>query len=159
MLDRFLATDTSKTLLFQRIALGIIILPHGMQKALGWFGGYGFDNTMTYFTDHLGVPAPFALLVILGESLGAFALIVGAGTRLTALGVVATMAGAILMEHLPYGFFMNWSGTQGGEGFELHLLAIALAIPLVIRGGGAYAVDTLVRQIATHRTRTAFATV
>lgn len=141
MLDRLLQTDSSRTRFFQRVALGAILLPHGLQKTAGWFGGYGFDGTMAYFTDALGVPAPLAVLVILAESLGAIALIAGAGTRIAAFGVVATMLGAIFMVHLPHGFFMNWSGAQAGEGIELHLLAIALAIPLVISGGGAYALD------------------
>lgn len=141
MLDKLLATDDSRARFFQRMVLGAVILPHGLQKVFGWFGGYGFDGTLAFFTDTLGVPAPLAVLVILADSLGALALIVGLGTRLAAAGTIATMAGAILLWHLPHGFFMNWGGTQAGEGFEFHLLALALAIPLAIKGGGAYAAD------------------
>jgi putative oxidoreductase len=143
MLERLLATDRSSTLLVQRVALGLVILPHGLQKLLGWWGGYGIDGTMAFFTDTLGVPAPLGALVIASDSLGALALIVGLGTRLAAFGTIATMLGAILLWHLPNGFFMNWSGTQAGEGFELHLLALALALPLAVRGGGRYALDTV----------------
>lgn len=141
MLDKFLATDHSRSLLFQRLILGAVLLPHGLQKTVGAFGGYGFHGTLDYFTGSLGVPAPLAVLVFLAESLGATALILGLGTRLAAFGAIATMLGAVFLTHLPYGFFMNWTGAQGGEGFEFHLLAIALAVPLLVRGGGALSVD------------------
>ena len=141
MLDTILTTDSSKTRFLQRLVLGAVLLPHGLQKTVGWFGGFGFDGTMSYFTDTMGIPAPLAVLVILAESLGAIALIAGIGTRVAAFGALATMVGAVLLTHLPNGFFMNWYGAQAGEGFEFHLLAIALALPLVIRGGGAYSLD------------------
>jgi putative oxidoreductase len=62
-------------------------------------------------------------------------------SRLTAFGVTLTMVGAIAMVHAPNGFFMNWSGTLAGEGYEFHLLALALSLPLVVRGGGAWSID------------------
>lgn len=141
LLERFFATDRDRTLLFQRLLLGAIIFPHGAQKLLGWFGGYGYAGTMQFFTDAVGLPAPIALLVILAESLGALALVFGAGTRLAAFGIAAVMVGAIFTTHLEHGFFMNWFGAQKGEGFEFHLLALALALPLAIRGGGLFSVD------------------
>ena len=140
-MKRFLQTDASWPLLLQRLVLGAVLLPHGLQKVFGWFGGYGWDGTMGYFTSALGVPAPLAALVILAESLGALALILGAGTRLAAVGAIATMLGAVFMVHAPNGFFMNWGGTAAGEGFEYHLLAIGLALPLAIRGGGLASID------------------
>lgn len=140
-LRRFLQTDRSRTLLAQRVLLGLVMFPHGAQKLLGWFGGHGFTGTMGYFTGALHIPAPVAFLVILGESLGALALVLGLGTRLAAFGVAAIMLGAAVT-HVDQGFFMNWFGAQKGEGFEYHLLALALAIPLVVRGGGAGALDT-----------------
>jgi putative oxidoreductase len=141
MLRRFFDTNHSWVLLVQRVVLGVVMLPHGLQKLFGSFGGFGFDGTMAFFTDHLGIPALLALLVILAESIGALALVLGAGTRLAAVGILATMLGAIFLSHAPNGFFMNWSGTQAGEGFEFHLLALALALPLVIQGGGYLSVD------------------
>lgn len=140
LLDRFLATDSDRTLLVQRVVLGAVMLPHGAQKLLGWFGGHGFAGTMGYFTASLHIPAPFAFLVVVAESLGAVGLLLGAGTRLTALGMVAVMIGAA-STHLDAGFFMNWFGAQQGEGFEYHLLALALAVPLLVRGGGQLSVD------------------
>jgi putative oxidoreductase len=138
-----LETPNDTTLFFQRLVLALVIGAHGLQKAFGWFGGYGFEGTMQFFTQTLHVPAPLALLVILGETLGVLGLVFGAGTRIAAAGVTASMLGAIAMVHLKYGFFMNWGGNQAGEGFELHLLALALSLPLLVRGAGAYAFDTL----------------
>src|SRR6478752_2664837 len=141
-MTRFFQTDRSATLFFQRLVLALVILPHGAQKLLGWFGGYGFEGTMGFFTGALGIPAALAVLVILGESLGALGLAFGAFTRLSAFGIAATMLGAVFMTHAPNGFFMNWTGQQPGEGFEYHLLALALALPLIVRGGGSLAVDS-----------------
>jgi putative oxidoreductase len=136
-----LSTQRDRTLLVQRVALGLIMLPHGAQKLLGWFGGYGFSGTMGFFTDTMHVPAPLALLIIVAESIGAIGLVLGAGTRLAALGIAAVMLGAIFTTHIHVGFFMNWYGNQPGEGLEYHLLALALALPLVLRGGGALSID------------------
>lgn len=151
MLERFLTTDHSKTAFAQRVLLGAVMLPHGAQKLLGSLGGYGFAGTMGYFTGTLHLPWLLAFLVILSESLGSLLLVIGLGTRLAAFGVVATMIGAVLTTHLQVGFFMNWFGAQTGEGFEYHLLALALAVPLVVRGGGAWALDRQLLASAQHR--------
>lgn len=152
MYSRIFDTPHSRTLLAQRLVLGLVMFPHGAQKLLGWFGGYGFAATLSYFTDTLHIPAPIASLVIVIESFGSLALVLGLGTRLAALGTAAVMIGAVLMSHLPYGFFMNWFGNQKGEGFEYHLLALALAVPLVVKGGGAWALDRLIGRLARSRT-------
>ena len=129
-----------------RVILGCVILPHGAQKLFGWFGGFGFTNTMTYFTQTAGLPWIIAFLIIMGESLGSLGLIVGFFTRLSALGLICIMAGAIITVHIPNGFFMNWFGKQAGEGFEYHLLVIGMSIPLLISGGGKYSVDMLIHK-------------
>jgi putative oxidoreductase len=139
-MKRFLATNNSGVLLFQRVILGLVMLPHGMQKLLGWWGGYGWDATIGAFGG-MGIPYPAAVLVILGESLGSLGLIAGFLTRLCALGIVAIQLGAVAMVHSQFGFFMNWAGTQKGEGIEYGLLALALAIPLMIWGGGKASFD------------------
>jgi putative oxidoreductase len=146
-MNRFFQTDEqSWALLVQRVVLALVILPHGAQKLLGWFGGYGLDGTMGFFVDTMHIPAPIALLVILGESIGAVMLALGLATRLSALGISVIMAGAMLTSHAQHGFFMNWFGNQQGEGIEFHLLALALGVPLLIWGGGRYAIDSLVQR-------------
>ena len=124
MLNKLLVTkdDFSTTIL--RIVLGLVIFPHGAQKLLGWFGGYGFSGTMHHFTGTMGIPYILALLAILAESFGAVGLIVGLGTRIAALGIAITIGVAALMGHVQHGFFMNWFGKQAGEGFEYHLLVV-----------------------------------
>ena len=130
-----------------RVILGCVIFPHGAQKLFGWFGGFGFTNTMTYFTQTAGLPWIIAFLVVIGESLGSIGLIVGFLTRLSALGLICIMMGAIITVHIPNGFFMNWFGKQAGEGFEYHLLVSGMSIPLLINGGGKYSVDILINKI------------
>jgi putative oxidoreductase len=140
-LARLFATNDALTPLVLRTTLGVVMFPHGAQKALGWFGGGGFAGTMDFLTAKAGLPAPVAFLVIAIEFLGSLALLAGFATRLAALGVVAVMIGAILTVHAPNGFFMNWAGTQAGEGFEYHLLAIGIGTALLVAGGGRASVD------------------
>lgn len=116
------------------------MFPHGMQKLLGWWGGFGWDGTRGYF-DSMGIPYPMGALAVVGESLGCLGLMAGFLTRLCAFGIVAIQVGAVLMTHLPHGFFMNWNGNHKGEGFEYALLALALAVPLMVWGGGKASVD------------------
>ena len=129
-----------------RVILGCVMFPHGAQKLFGWFGGFGFTNTMTYFTQTTGLPWIIAFLIVMGESLGSLGLILGFFTRLSALGLICIMVGAIITVHIPNGFFMNWFGKQAGEGFEYHLLVIGMSIPLLISGGGKYSVDMLIHK-------------
>jgi putative oxidoreductase len=132
--------DTGATI--ARLALAAILFPHGAQHALGWFGGYGFAGTHAWMTHTLGFPAPLAALAIVVELIAPLALLVGLGGRLAALGLIGVMAGAI-STHLASGFFMNWFGRlpAGQEGFEYHLLVIALCAVVVVKGSGALSLD------------------
>ncbi len=145
LFSSLVATGDSLAPLFLRLSLGFMILPHGLQKTFGWFGGYGFNGTMGYLTNTVGAPWIFALLAILAESVGGLMLITGVGTRLAALGVGSVMVVAA-MTHWSNGFFMNWSGVQKGEGIEFHLLAVGIAVALLIMGGGKFSVDSLFRR-------------
>lgn len=140
MFHKLVGTTQDVTLTMLRLVLGVVFFAHGAQKMLGWFGGYGFHDTMGFFT-HIGLPAPVAFLVICTEFFGGLGLVVGFLTRIAALGIGCEMIGAIFMVHLPNGFFMNWSGNQKGEGYEYHLLAIAIAAVLLLRGAGAFSAD------------------
>ncbi len=144
MLAKLFRTDGGWSPFILRVFLGIVIFPHGAQKIFGWFGGYGFAGTMANFTDRMHIPWFFALLAILAESLGSWGLIIGFLTRIAAFGVLCNMIVAILLVHLPNGFFMNWGGKQKGEGFEYHLLAIGMCIAVMIAGGGKWSVDRLI---------------
>jgi putative oxidoreductase len=149
-LRKFFHTDDSTTHLILRVILGCVIFYHGGQKLMGWFGGHGFDGTMGFFTEKMGIPAVIAFLVIIGESFGALGLITGFLTRLSAAGVAMIMLGAIAMVHWNNGISMNWMGKQAGEGFEYHLLALGLAIPLILYGGGKFSVDQIVEKKFLH---------
>lgn len=139
--QRLLATDGSTVPAIARITLGAVMLPHGLQKAFGMFGGYGFEGTMGFFTETVGLPWILGFLAIVAESAGALALIVGAASRLAAFGIGSVMLGAVVTSHLPHGFFMNWSGAQAGEGFEFHILAIGLAAIVMVAGAGRASID------------------
>jgi len=144
MIRKIFETDNDSAALALRLLLGIVFFPHGAQKVLGWFGGAGFSGTMESFTVKMGIPAIFALLAILAESAGAIGLITGFFTRIAAFGIFCNMIVAIAMVHFKNGFFMNWFLKQQGEGFEYHLLAIAIAVALMIKGGGRWSVDGLI---------------
>jgi putative oxidoreductase len=124
-----------------RLVLGIVFFAHGAQKMLGWFGGYGFRGTMGFFTQNMHIPAAFAFLAIAAEFFGGLGLIVGLLTRVAAFGITVNMLVAIFTVHLANGFFMNWTGQQKGEGFEYHLLVLAMTVALMIRGAGAFSLD------------------
>ncbi|MGA2041572.1 MAG: DoxX family protein [Bryobacteraceae bacterium] len=140
MWQKLLKTRDSFPLAIIRLMLGLVMFPHGAQKMLGWFGGHGFSGTMGFFT-HQGIPAPLAFLAIAAEFLGGLGLILGFLSRIAAFGVLCNMVVAVLTVHLHNGFFMNWAGTNKGEGFEYHLLAIAMALAVMIGGAGAPSVD------------------
>jgi putative oxidoreductase len=140
MLRKLTATNKDVIPLILRLTLGLVMFPHGAQKALGWFGGGGFNATLQGMTK-MGLPAAIVVTVMVAEFLGSLGLIFGFLTRLSALGIISVMLGAIFTVHRQYGFFMNWMGNQAGEGFEFHLLAIGIAIAVLIRGGGAFSID------------------
>src|SRR3954470_15119688 len=144
-LQSLVATGDSFAATALRLALGIMILPHGLQKTLGWFGGYGFKGTMGYLTGTVGAPWIFAFLAILAESIGGLMLITGFGTRFAALGLAGVMLVAAA-QHRSNGFFMNWTGAQKGEGIEFHLLALGMIVALFVLGGGKWSLDRLLTQ-------------
>lgn len=140
-LSAILATTDEVAPFLARLTLGLIMFPHGAQKVLGWFGGYGFAGTMGFFHGKMGLPVALAALAIFTEFLGSLGLLSGLLSRLSALGIAIMMLVAIVMVHLPNGFFMNWNGDQKGEGFEYHLLVLGLSLIVLFRGGGAWSFD------------------
>ena len=143
MFRKLIATDNDIATTVLRLVLGVIFFAHGAQKALGWFGGYGFTGTMGFFTGFLHIPAAFAVLAVAAEFLGGLGLIFGLLTRVAAFGPFCNMIVAVAMIHGQFGFWMNWTGAQKGEGYEYHLLLLAASALLMIRGAGAASVDRL----------------
>jgi putative oxidoreductase len=141
MLSKILRTSDDKILTVLRLALAIVVFPHGAQKVLGWFGGFGISGTYGFLTQQMHIPAVLAILVFAAEFLGPIGLFVGFLSRIAAFGIAVDFAVALFLVHLPNGFFMNWSGQQKGEGIEFFFLAIGIAIAIMIGGGGAWSVD------------------
>jgi putative oxidoreductase len=141
MLRKLTATDNSSAIAILRLVLGVVFFAHGAQKMLGWFGGYGFTATMNAFTGSMHIPAFFAFLAIAAEFFGGLGLILGLFTRVAAFGIAVNMLVAVVKVHSQFGFFANWTGTQKGEGYEFHLLVLAMCTFLMIRGAGPASLD------------------
>lgn len=149
-LAALVATDFALAPLILRLALAVVVFPHGAQKVLGWWGGYGIEGTMGYFAS-LGLPAVFGALAIASDFLGPLALASGFFGRVAAFGTAMVMLFATLLEHAQYGFFMNWGGNLAGEGYEFHLLGLGIALALMVTGSGALSVDRLLHRRLTGR--------
>ncbi len=141
MKNKIFKTNNDWTGLVTRLTIGLILFPHGAQKMLGIFGGYGFNGTMRFFTGTMHLPGLIGFLVILIEFIGSLSLIAGFASRLWSALVIIEMLGAVVTTHLKNGFFMNWAGTQKGEGYEFHLLIIGLALAILINGSGKFSAD------------------
>src|SRR5437870_4657591 len=148
MIRKLYATDDNTATVILRLVLGVVFFAHGAQKMLGWFGGFGFAATMAMFTGMMHIPAPLAFLAIAAEFFGGLGLILGCLTRVAASGIGINMLVAIVTVHGTFGLFMNWTGAQQGEGFEYHLLVLAMVAFLMIRGAGAFSVDRTLTRIA-----------
>jgi len=146
MFKKLVNTDNDIATLVIRVMLGVVFFPHGMQKLLGWYGGYGFTGSMGFFTDTLHIPAIFAFLAIMAEGLGSLGLITGLLTRVAAFGIGVNMVVAVYMLHWQHGFFMNWFGKQQGEGYEYHLLVIGIGLALLVTGAGKWSVDKVIAE-------------
>jgi putative oxidoreductase len=144
MLWNLFSTDPDWTLTVIRVVLGAVFFAHGAQKVLGWFGGAGFKETLRTMHEFLHLPVPLALLAMSSEFLGGVGLMFGLLSRVAAIGICVTMLSAIVMVHGRNGLFMDWLGDRKGHGIEYHLLAIAMAIAIVVRGAGAASLDRLV---------------
>jgi putative oxidoreductase len=140
MFKAFLRTDNSPALLFIRLALGVVMFPHGAQKVLGWFGGPGFAKTLQAFAG-MGFPMWSVIVLMVVESLGSLLLVAGFLTRLWAIGIGTSITICMFTQHVQHGFFLNWLGQQRGEGFEYHILVIGICLALLIKGGGMLSVD------------------
>ena len=151
MKNRLFNTNDDWTGLIIRLTVGLVILPHGAQKMLGLFGGYGFTGTMGYFTGTLNLPWLIALMVIVIEFMGALAIIAGFATRIWSALTVVLMLGIIFTSHVDNGFFMNWFANQKGEGYEYHLLVIGLSLAAILNGAGKYSLEKVVFSTSGNR--------
>ena len=139
--QRLFRTSNDLTLTIARLMLALVFLGHGSQKMLGWFGGLGYSRTLVMFEDTMGIPPVLTTMAMIAEVFGGLGLLFGLLTRVAASGVLVVMMVAPLANGLYVRFFMNWTGRNPGEGFEYHLLAIALILVVLVHGAGALSVD------------------
>jgi len=146
MFTWMVGTDGDWVITMVRIALGVVFFAHGAQMALGWFGGAGLQSTVRAFRENLRIPAPLALLSVAAEFLGGLGLIVGLLSRIAALGIAVVMIVALISVHWKFGFFMDWYGDKKGHGIEYHILVLALALAVMIKGAGSFSLDQVLYQ-------------
>ncbi len=139
-----LTTNSNIGFTIARVTLGLVLFPHGAQKLLGLFGGYGFSATIDFLTTQMGLPAIVAFSVIMIEFFGSVSLLLGFLSRLWALSIAGMFIGIIITTQLDHGFFMNWLGNQAGEGYEYSLLVIGLASTIMVNGSGQWSIDSLI---------------
>jgi putative oxidoreductase len=148
MIHQLLQTSTDYVYLFLRVVAGVIIFPYGAQKLLGWFndfgGGVGIKASLTQFKKKK-IPPLFAWMVILGQSLGSIALIIGFSGRIAAAGNIIIFTGA-LIQHLPDGWVLNWTGKKRGEGVEYFVLLLSILFIIAIKGSGPVSIDNWLLQ-------------
>jgi putative oxidoreductase len=138
-------TSAAYSPIFLRLFLALVVFPHGAQKILGWFGGYGFTGTMAFFTGTMGLPYVIALLPVITEFLAPVALLFGFFTRIAALALGVNFM-VVMSVLLPNGFFMNWFGNQKGEGIEYTLLIFGMTLALIVGGAGRLSVDEVIAE-------------
>ena len=144
LVKTILTTNPNIGFSIARLTLGLVIFPHGAQKLLGLFGGYGYSSTMDFFTTQMGLSGIIAFSIIVIEFFGSISLILGLFSRFWALSLTGMFMGIIYTTQLEHGFFMNWFGNQAGEGYEYSLLIIGLALTIIVNGSGKWSIDNLI---------------
>jgi putative oxidoreductase len=139
ILESLIKTNADYIALFLRVIAGIIIFPYGMQKLFGWFGGPGIKGTLDDLKTKK-LPLFIAWLVIIGQSFGGVALILGILGRIAATGNFIIFTGALIV-HSPDGWALNWWGKKKGEGIEYFVMLLALLLVVIIKGSGAFSFD------------------
>lgn len=142
MLRQLLQTDASYIITILRIVAGIIILPYGIQKLSGKLGsnfGPGLQATLQQMKQR-NLPALIAWLVIIGQSLGSIALIIGLFGRIAAVGNFIIYTGAMIT-HAKDGWTLNWFGKKKGEGIEYFIMLLTMLGIIIVEGSGALSVD------------------
>jgi len=144
MIQNLLQTDTDFIYLFLRVIAGIIIFPYGMQKLLGWFddlgGGIGIKETLKNMRLKR-IPGVIAWLIIIGQSFGSVALILGFFGRIAAAGNFIIFTGAMVV-HAGDGWAINWIGKKRGEGVEYFVMLLSILMVIIIKGSGPVSIDS-----------------
>ncbi len=137
MFRRIIATSATWFTVPIRLALAAVMIGHGAQKVLGTFNGPGF-NTYIGGTTPFGFMRPAWLWLAaaaFSEFVGGILVLLGLLTRVGAFFIACVMLTAIVGVHWPGGFF------AANRGYEYPLSLLAMAVALLIAGGGQASVD------------------
>ncbi|MEL7119749.1 MAG: DoxX family protein [Bacteroidota bacterium] len=135
-------TDDNWASVVLRMIFGIIMMIHALPK----LSSEGYHSFIYFFTQYLQLPVVMAWATIFVEVVGSLCLILGLATRISAVMLFGLFIGMIAFVHWENGFLMNWNGQMeaGQEGFEYHLLVLAICGTLTILGGGKLSTDQLI---------------
>ena len=142
LLPNFVAGRGAVGLLILRLVTGAAFVLHGwpkIQDPSGWMDRPDVAS---------GVPGIFQALAAIAEFGGGLALIPGLLTPLAALGIAATMVGALAMVHLPRGD--PFVASSGWPSFELPVGYLANALLLLLLGPGVLSLDALLFRNKEH---------
>lgn len=135
-------TSTSQTwgILLLRLGIGAVYVMHGY-LALAVLG----PQTVAGYITRMGYPSALGILLawylIVVHLVGGAFIILGLWTRWAALANVPPMASAVLLLHLPQGFFMKPVGPTSVGGYEFSLTVLVATLALVFLGSGAASID------------------
>ena len=137
MFQKIVATSPSWFTVPIRLALAAVMIAHGSQKVLGIFGGSGFKTFIAGTTPFAFMRPAWVWLAAaaVSELVGGFLIAIGFLTRVGAFFIACTMLTAVIGVHLAGGFFAS------NRGYEYPLSLFAMALALVIAGGGQASVD------------------
>src|SRR5438105_5087433 len=97
----------SIALLVLRLAVGLTLAGHGVQKLFGWFGGSGLTRLRQSFEQQGLKPVwLWVALAIVGEVGGGLSVALGFLTPLGAAGILGAMAMATFKSHWKNGFWL-----------------------------------------------------
>jgi putative oxidoreductase len=135
LLGEFSSTRVGVAMLILRVVTGVAMMIHGKGKVMRdgefvMFNWMGPDST---------TPGIMQFIASFSEFFGGLALVVGLLTPLAALGIAATMLGAIFIAHAGD----PWIDTKGGRSFEMASLFLLSSLVLMILGAGRYSLDAL----------------
>lgn len=128
-------------LLILRLALGVVFIAHGLQKAFGWWGGSGLDGFKTTLTEAGYQNAGVLTYVAAGAQIAAGVLLVlGLFTPVAAAGALAFLVNSVLVN-----FDSQRRGGSlfvlGSDGAEYLLALTAVAVAIILSGPGRYGFD------------------
>jgi putative oxidoreductase len=139
MLRRLTSTTASWAPVPLRLALGVAFVALGAQKVFGSFGGPGLQKFSSF-------PAPFTFMRPSAAWMGAGAFAELIGGALVLLGLLTRLGAFLITCVMLTAIFgvLRYKGFFAPEGMELAISFLAIALALLITGGGQLSADRVI---------------